>query len=271
MKPNRMHGQAPYAVAWNLIPLLAGVVDPLLGVLGKLATIFWWPGLPRRADSPRRRRRGLAIIVGGIEGPSIYNYAMGLGVLRGRYRGAVVRFPWNAGLFGVRSVVNLMSRVHQERQSALLAEAIVSHAKHYPQSPICLLAQSGGCWIVIRALEKLPQDTSIASAVLLAPSVAPGYDITRAASKCRDGLMSIGGIGDFVFLGAGTILLGTSDRVFTPAAGLVGWHHHPPSFVEARWHPSWTRFGYFGNHISTSSVPFIRNVIAPAFRKAARR
>ena len=256
----------PYPFVWNLIPLLASLADPLLGVLGKFLTIFWHPRLPRSADSIRRRRRGLALVVGGVEGPSIYNFWLGMGLLRGGYRGAVVRFHWNAGIFGIRSLVNLMSRGHLERQSDLLARTIVEHVRAHPDSPVCLLAQSGGCYVVLRAIEKLPEGVSVRSALLLAPSVSPGYDLTAAARKCCSGLVSIGGPGDVIFLGLATLLFGTSDRVFSPSAGLVGWHSHPPGFVESRWHPSWIRYGYWGNHISTSSPRFIAKLIAPMIR-----
>src|SRR6266850_2540649 len=106
----------------------------------------------------RRRKRGLALILGGIEGPSIYNFSMAIGLLRSGYRGAVIRFPWNTGLFGIRSLINLISRQHHEEQSGRLAAAITDHMREHPESPVSLLAQSGGCWITIRALEKLPPD-----------------------------------------------------------------------------------------------------------------
>jgi hypothetical protein len=256
-------GPKPYPFAWNLIPLLGGVIDPFLGVLGKIAAIFWQPQLPACADSPTRRKRGLTLILGGIEGPSIYNYSIAMGVLQGRYRGAVVRFDWNAGLFGVRSLVNLMSRRHHRLQCDRLVEAITNHARAHPESPICLVAQSGGCWIVIRALERLPESLRIHTVVLLAAAVSPGYDITLAASKCSGSLTSIGAIGDYFFLGFGTMLFGTSDRAWSPSAGLVGWHYHPPHFVESRWHPSWTRLGYVGNHVTSSAAPFVREVVVP--------
>lgn len=263
----RVSESKPYPFAWNIVPILACIADPILGVLGKLLTIFWWPELPKSADSASRRKRGLAIVVGGVEGPSIYNYWLGLGLLRGRYRGAVIRFHWNAGIFGVRSVVNLMSRRHQERQSDLLAQLICEHDRKH-QSPVCLLSQSGGCFIVLRALEKLPPDVQVQTAVLLAPSTSPGYDLNGATRKCTNKLVSIGSFGDAIFLGLATLMLGTSDRVFSPSAGFIGWHAHLPKFVECRWHPLWLRHGYWGNHISTSSPRFIANVIAPMLASA---
>ena len=264
-------GQTPaglsYAPIWNAIPILTGILDPLQGVLTHVWEIFRHPRIPECADSPMRRRRGLVIIAGGIEGPSPYNHAMCMGMLRSRWRGAVVRFKWNGGIPFLRSARNLMSRAHHERQSDKLARMIVMQRIAEPDAPIHLIAQSGGCWIVIRALEKLPPGVLIQSAVLLCPSISPGCDTATAAAKCTDRMVSMGSPGDFFFLGLGTLLFGTSDRVHTPAAGWVGWHHHPPGFIEARWHPAFLSHGYVGNHVSTSQVCFIRDVIAPMLMK----
>jgi len=262
-----------YPVYWSAFTVLSGLVDPLMGVFVKIASIFWWPRLPGKADTPRRRKRGLLLVLGGIEGPSPYNHAMACGVLRAGYRGAVKRFGWNRGVPFLRSLVNLMSRRHHARQTARLVERIVWFKTRYPEAPVSLLAQSGGCWIVIKALELLPADMGVHSAVLIAPSMSPAYNISLAASKCAAGLTSIGGPGDYFFLGLGTTLFGTSDRVHTPSAGWIGWHHHPTGFREVRWHPSWVRYGYFSNHTSSSAVRFIQCVLVGSFttQSTARR
>lgn len=255
-----------YPLGWTAFAILSGLIDPLLGVFVKIASIFWWPRLPPKADTPRRRRRGLLLVLGGIEGPSPYNHAMACGVLRSGYRGSVTRFGWNRGVPFLRSLVNLMSRRHHQQQTERLVTRIVSYKFQYPNAPVNLIAQSGGCWIVLKALERLPPDVRVHSAILIAPSMSPEYDTALAASKCAHGLVSIGGPGDFFFLGLGTTLFGTSDRVHTPSAGWVGWHHHPLGFSEVRWHPSWVRHGYFGNHTSSSARAYIERVVAPLIK-----
>lgn len=252
-----------YPLRWTAFAILSGLIDPLLGVFVKVASIFWWPRLPAKANTSRRRKRGLLLVLGGIEGPSPYNHAMACGVLRSGYRGAVTRFGWNRGVPFLRSLVNLTNRRHHERQTARLVTRIVNYKNQHPDAPVSLLAQSGGCWIVIKALEQLPPELGIQCAVLVAPSMSPDYDIALAASKCTNGLISIGGPGDFFFLGLGTTLFGTSDRVRTPSAGWIGWHHHPSGFREVRWHPDWIQLGYFGNHTSSSSQAFISQIVAP--------
>lgn len=258
-------GFQPYPLYQHAFALLSGLIDPLFGVVVKLASIFWPRRLPAAADSPRRRRRGLTLVVGGIEGPSPYNHAMARGVLASGYRGSVVRFNWNDGIPFVRSLVNLTNRRHHNKQSDLLANHIRNHLRQYPHSPVCLVAQSGGCYIALRALEKLPPELSIHSAILIAASISPGFDLTAAVAKCRSALVSVRGPGDFFFLGIGTLIFGTSDRVFSPSAGWLGCRDHPKGFTELRWRPDWIRHGYLGNHTTSGAQRFISNVLVPEF------
>ncbi len=254
---------APYFQLWNAIPILAGLMDPFAGVLTALESALRPFRIPAGADTPTRRRRGATFVLGGIEGPSRYAIAMARGLLRSGYRGSVVLFPWNRGVPPVRYVKNLMSARCHEQMSDRLVARILDHVSHYPESPICLLAQSGGCWIVIRTLEKLPDNVTVRTAVMLSPSISPQHDLHAAAAKCRRALISVGGPGDFFYLGLGTTVFGTSDRVHSPSAGWIGWHHHPERFRELRWHPAWVRSGYLGNHVTAATVAFVERVIAP--------
>lgn len=254
-----------YSLPLLLFPVLSGLVDPIVGVFAKFTSIFFHPAPPAKADTPRRRRRGLTLVLGGIEGPSRYNYEMVCAVLKCRYRGSVRRIDWNAGIPFIRSLVNLMHHKHKERQAGEVARIIIDYKREHPGAPVCMIAQSGGCYITLRALELLPPDVRVHTAVLLAPSLSPGYDTSDAAARCDANLISVGGPGDFCFLGIGTLLAGTSDRVFSPSAGWIGWKHHPANFIEARWRPEWLRFGYLGNHTTSSSRRFISSMLAPCF------
>ena len=139
-----------------------------------------------------------------------------------------------------------------------------------PGKPINLVGQSGGCWITMRTLAKLPDDVRIHSVVWLAPAISPGRDITATAAKCDGNLVSVGGPGDFFYLALGTTLLGSSDRTHTPSAGWIGWHYRPAGFVEIRWHPMWIRLGYLGNHTSSGAPAFVQHVVGPYLQTAQR-
>src|SRR5262245_43000071 len=92
---------------WKLLAISAGLLDPVKGVLVGLPGGLCGLGSTRRWDTQQRRLRGLAIVLGGIEGPSIYQGLMGLGLLRGGSRGAIVVHHWNRGVPIVRMFRNL--------------------------------------------------------------------------------------------------------------------------------------------------------------------
>ena len=251
-----------YPFIFNIVPFVGGLLDPVMGAISTIVRVLTPFRISTRADTPKRRKRGIVFVLGGVEGLSQYTMKMANSMLAGRYRGSVVVFPWNKCVMILTALRNLMSKSHQETQSDKLVEQICAYRREFPDAKVALLAQSGGCYIVVRALEKLPPDIRIDRAVLLAPSMSPGYDIRPAAARCRRGLHSLGGPGDFFFLGFGTLLFGTSDRLHSPSAGLVGWHHKSPNFYELRWHPDWLRFGYLGNHLTTANFKFLRDVVA---------
>jgi len=263
------HNARPYPFAWNLIPLLGGIIDPVTGVFTTALRIFCRGRIDPRADSPRRRRRGLTVVLGGIEGPSQYSAAMARGVLRAGFRGAVVRYGWNRCIPVIGALNNLMNRRHLERRIEGLVRMLVEYGRAHRDAPIYLFAQSGGCFVAISAVERLPADVRVQSIVLLAPSISPDYDLRPAAERCERAIVSVGGPGDYFFLGLGTTVFGTSDRRHTPSAGWIGWHARHPRFVEMRWHPDWLRYGYLGNHTTTSSSAFVRSVLGDWFRGLA--
>ncbi len=247
-----------YSPLWLLVAWLLAPLDPIIVALTVIGV-----GGRRRWDTPRRRKRGLIIILGGVEGPSLYARAMATGILRSGWRGAVHVYRWNAGIPLFRVFPNLMHGRHHRRSAAGLLELIRDQRARFGDTPISILAQSGGCWIAVRTLEELEGADAINRAVLLGPSIWPGYDPARAARGCRGGMVSIGGPGDFFFLGLGTTTFGTSDRHFGPSAGLLGWRREAEGFADVRWRPDWLRFGYVGNHITAVSPAFIRHVVAP--------
>lgn len=267
MIPGLPHATHRHSFLAIFVLIVAGVLDPLWGLLVRVTDWFCRPALPARADTPRRRRRGLTLVLGGIEGPSRFNVQMVRGILRSGYRGSVVRFDWSLGPPIWRSWVNLTNTRHHARQADRLVESIGRYRAEYPGAPVSLVAQSGGCWIAVRALERLPETIRADTVVLLAPSISPGYDLRAAAGRCDGALVSVGSAGDVFFLGLGTLLLGTSDRVFSPSAGLVGWRRRVPRLVEMRWRWAWVRFGYFGNHTTSAAPGFVEVVVGPLLRR----
>jgi len=245
--------------------LLGGLLDPLAGVFTAFLRLFHPLANVSSIAMPERLTRGLILVLGGMEGPSRYAGNVVTGLLAGGYPGAIEVFDWNAGPAVLCCYRNLADQAHHVRQARRLAERIQRHAEAFPGSPVSLVAHSSGCWVVLKALEQIRDNGSIDRAILLAPSISPAQHPGAAAAACRRGLWSIGGVGDYFFLGLGTTVFGTSDRVRTPAAGWIGWHHFEVrGFRELRWHPAWARYGYWGNHTTCTAVRFVQCVLAPA-------
>ncbi|MCB9853721.1 MAG: hypothetical protein H6819_11540 [Phycisphaerales bacterium] len=247
-----------------VVPIVAGLLDFPNGLFIRLLGACECGRLPARADSPKRRKRGLTIVLGGIEGPSFFSAQMVRGVLASGYRGAVMRVDWNDGVQFIRSVVNLMSTTHQDRWARRVVDIVTAHQAEHPCAPISIVAQSGGCWIAVRALELVPTSTRISTVVLHAAAISPEYDLRPALAKLSHALISVEAFGDFVILGLGTLLFGTANRRHRPAAGLVGFRNPPDKVVTMRWRPSWLAHGHFGNHTSSASFALVRDFIAPA-------
>jgi hypothetical protein len=253
----------------QLDAILFSMLDLVVGGAFALPHYSLFAHREQRWDTPRRRRRGLALILGGIEGPSLAQHAMAAGLLRGGWRGAVQIQRWNAGVPLIRCMQNLMSARRHERESDAVVARIGEHLTANPATPVVLVTVSGGCWVAVRALEKLGAQRALAGAVLLAPAISPHYDLRAALAATRAGIVVVRSPYDFVLLGIGTILLGTSDRRFCRAAGQAGFHAKDARIVERVWRASDRRRGYFGSHCTAIMPNFVAREITPWLCAAA--
>ena len=90
---------------------------------------------------------------------------------------AIRVLPWGHG-FG-RWYSDLTSVTNRDAQAALLADAVRRFTAAQPGDPVFLVAKSGGSGVIVKALEQLEED-SVERAILLAPALSPGYDLSAA-------------------------------------------------------------------------------------------
>src|SRR3954465_9761075 len=64
-------------------------------------------------------------------------------------------------------------------KAAAVAVEVGAFRAEHPEAPVYLIGKSGGTGVVVQALEALPEE-AVERAVLLAPALSPGYDLTRA-------------------------------------------------------------------------------------------
>jgi hypothetical protein len=217
----------------------------------------------------------LVLVADGVGGLDLCGTGLRYVIGAERLPYAVELFPWGHG-FG-RWYADLTDVVNRDQQARLVAETVQRYRADQPADPVFLVAKSGGAGVVVKALELL-EDDSVERAVLLAPALSPGYDLTRALRAVRRELVVFWSPLDMVILGAGTWLFGTIDRVKTVGAGMVGFlvpvgDDPDPERVrqyaklrQVRWHPGMVATFYFGGHVGPDCPLFLRKYVVPLLR-----
>jgi len=241
------------------------------------------PGEPTAPDSPVRgneaadsRRQGLVLVADGVGGFDICGTALRYVLAAEGLNYAIHVFPWGHG-FG-RWFADLTNVSNRDLKAALLADQVRQFRASQPNDPVFLIAKSGGSGVVAKALEQL-EEQSVERAILLAPALSPGYDLTTALRALRSEMVVFWSPLDLFIAGAGTRVFGTVDRVRTASAGLVGFRipapragsgSHPDNqyakLRQVRWIPRMAASGYLGGHLGPDSPVFLKNYVVPLLR-----
>ncbi len=168
----------------------------------------------------------------GIESQSFLNHSVVWGLADGGWLGAIEIDDWTTSctLF---FVYHLRGKQRNLRQAQRIAERIVAYQNEYPGRPVHLIGHSGGGALAVFTLEALPTDHVVTSAILLAPALAPSYPLHRALERTARGLWNFWSPLDVIFLGLGTLLLGTIDGRLSLSSGMIGFRE-PAGTTEAQ-------------------------------------
>ena len=189
-------------------------------------------------------------------------------------------FPWSHGLG--RWFADLTDVTNRDGKAALLADAVRQYRTWQADVPVFFIGKSGGSGIVVKALERL-EENSVERAILLAPALSPDYDLTTALCAVKREMVVFWSPLDVLLLSLGTRVFGTADRVRTVSAGLVGFRVPPgPSesasageverarqyakLRQVRWSPGMARAGHLGGHFGPDSPVFLKNYVVPLLR-----
>ncbi|MGB2987814.1 MAG: hypothetical protein WBE26_18250 [Phycisphaerae bacterium] len=160
-----------------------------------------------------------------------------------------------------------------------LARRLLAFRRAHPQTAIHMLAFSGGAGIAVFACERLRGRCIVDALILACPALSPAYNLgpaMRAVKRCY-ALISRR---DKLILGLGTRIFGTTDRRFSPAAGLLGFRL--PAGIsdddarayerlrEIYWLPSLKEEGHHGGHVGWGSVSFLRHHLPGMLRGEPR-
>ena len=176
-------------------------------------------------------------------------------------------WQWHALWRALLVLPTIMAPRLMEREAQRLADFLSQHRKLTPGRAIYLVGVSCGTHVTLRALELLPETTSVQAAALLSGAFSPHRDLTQACRHVEGNIVITSSWLDFLVLGLGTTLVGTGDRRFTPSAGMVGWRGRggeSGKITQIRWRPGMASVGYFGGHFITTG--FVEQFVAPAMR-----
>lgn len=239
--------------------------------LGLLLTCWSVTALPALATPEPH-----IIVLPGIEGPSPCARGIISG-LRQTYPNATYEiFDWTTGR-ATRMLYHVVAWNRNQNVACQLAEHIVTLQNQQPYRPIILVGHSGGGAMAIVALEQLPPGYRIHQAILLAPDIAPSHPLATSLDRTVQGIDVFHSRLDCLILGAATTSVGTIDRVWTPAAGMVGFHSprgadegsqflYAAKLHQHGYEPAMSLTGHFGGHFTCTLPEFVNRYVSPAIR-----
>jgi hypothetical protein len=256
---------------WFITILIAPIVR-LFHSPSDTATTFEGPTCQ---DDELRELTGYVLIADGVGGLDLCGTSLRIVLRSERLNYFLHVFQWGHGLG--RWYADLTDAINRDAKAQLIAETIRKFKKIQPSVPVFLVGKSGGSGLVVKALELLDEAT-VERAILLAPAVSPGYDLTGALRAVRREMVVFWSPLDVLVLGAGTRVFGTIDRVKSVSSGLVGFRvprgddsndrqkHGYGKLRQVRWRPRMAVTGYFGGHLGPDSPRFLKKYVVPLLR-----
>lgn len=219
-------------------------------------------------DTPELCAQGLTLVLPGIEGRSPVNVSLVQGLVEGGLPGAVRIVDWTSTA-PLSAVYNLCALERNRQQAREVAELVRRQRSEHHGAPVRLIGHSGGAAMSVFALEVLADDAPpLDATILLAAAISPDYDLSRALRGTRR-LISYYSPLDFLYLGAGTLLLGTVDRRHSIAAGARGFTTpagadaalYGERLLQRRFRARMLRSGNLGGHLGWTNRLFAADTL----------
>jgi pimeloyl-ACP methyl ester carboxylesterase len=220
---------------------------------------------------PENAELGYTIVLPGIWGSRALDHRIVQGLVKAHTPCAIDLCDWTEGPLLLLSNLRALDRNRREAQT--LARKIMAYQDRYPGRPVNLIGYSGGAAMAVLTLEALPPERKVSSAVLLAATLAPDYDLRTATSRTERGIHSFYSLLDVPLLMVMTTAVGTSEGRHSFAAGAVGFQTSAESasdpapsaatVVQRQYTWDMLQLGHPGGHFGWTHPAFIAQWVAP--------
>ncbi len=215
-----------------------------------------------------RLDKGMIVILPGIEGESPYNHNIRRGLISAGLPSAIPIYNWGAPLPGIGMVINQTNFIGNRLAGVRIAKMITDYQDEHPDQPVFVIGHSGGGGVAVFTAEAMPEGRQLDGLILLSASISEGYDLTKALSRCKSGIVNFYHTGDVGMLAVGTTLMGNVDGVHGPSAGLGGFVKANSSDTASK-RDAYARLfqvrvqGGHDPHFAATDPKFVRRQVAP--------
>ncbi len=236
-----------------------------------LATAAGCGGNDRAYVTDERLEHGLVVSLDGVGG---YNWGtrwLRQGLDDGGVEAAICIYDWSKGPGGM-FVGDLMDRSRNRAVAQDLAGTVATYVAAMPERPVTLIGHSGGAAVVVWALEAMPERCRVDRVILLAPALAPDYDLSPALARVAKRMHVMYSPADVGLMAAGTTVFGTMEGKHSVSAGLVGFEMPEAPTDRAQYtkvrQMKWTldlamKSWHLGGHMGWTTTRFARDFLAP--------
>ncbi len=210
-----------------------------------------------------RKENGLVIILPGIEGESGFNHNIRTGLAAAGCFRAMPIYNWGLPIPGLGLLVNQSNVIGNRIAGSNIAKMVEKYQDAYPGRPVFLVGHSGGGGVAVFAAEGMSKGRQLDGLILLSASISADYNLTKAMSRCKNGIVNFYNRDDAGLLGVGTAIVGNVDGGHGASAGLTGFSKQYGKLHQVQVTKSMTFSSGGGTHDAATRPGFVSRYVAP--------
>ena len=197
----------------------ASRISPVL-----LAVVLAAVGCSDNAEwtTPERLNEGMVVILPGGEGAGQLNKEIRYGLDEAAIAYALPIRDWGRPIPLLGVLINQVDFLGNRLAAHHIARTIMQYQDEYPDRPVYIVGHSGGGGIAVFVAEYMDEGRQVEGVIILSGSISSAYNLQKALSRTRHGIVNFYNRNDGALLAVATTLVGNVDGIHGPSAGLIG-------------------------------------------------